>query len=222
VAETGANRYASADVSMGRQDIEDVRLEIAPVFDLGATVDWPEASAKTNQIVKVTMIGDDPSHQVHPATQQPDGTLHVAELRAGRYRVFAAAASASLYVSAVLLGSGDITGQLVDITPVSPPLHIVLKPNAGGVRGTVNQGGSSFVALIPQTYAAGAGAEFVRLVKCSPDGTFEIGGLPPGSYNALALENAPDATALLSLSTQASSVRVEEGATATLELRLAR
>jgi hypothetical protein len=223
IAEAGINRYGLTNVSVGRRDLDDVRVEIAPSFDSNVALDWADESApKSNWSVSVMLLGYDALHQVHPGRLQADGTIHFAEVRPGRYRVFAASSGGGYYASAVLLGSMGITGQLVDLTAVSPPLHIVLKPNAGTVRGKVEQGAGATVALFTQTFVSGAGGDFVRIAKCGPDGEFEFSGLPPGSYQAIASESALDSSRIRSLISSASSVRVEEGSASTLELRLSR
>ncbi|HEX5431398.1 MAG TPA: hypothetical protein VFW83_05500, partial [Bryobacteraceae bacterium] len=101
---------------------------------------------------------------------------------------------------------------------------IVLKSDAGSVRGTVKQSQDlkdCSVVLLPEGFAAG---DYGRMTKCDPSGAFEFTGIPPGSYEAIALElfrlddmTAPRLRAMLS---QAASVRVESGGSASIELDL--
>ncbi|MBV9401659.1 MAG: carboxypeptidase regulatory-like domain-containing protein [Bryobacterales bacterium] len=217
VAESGQNRYGLTDISVGRRDVDDLRVELASMLNLNATADWGEVP-KENRRVAAMIVGEDALHKIYFASGEA-GTLVFQEMRAGRYRIFAGSTGAA-YVSSVMLGSMDVTGQVVDLSMVSPPLQIVLKPNAGFIRGTVREANGATVMIVPQTFDASGGAEMIRLAKCAADGAFEIGGLPPGSYYAVATMAAPESVPLESVVSSATSVRVEEGSTATLELRL--
>jgi hypothetical protein len=217
--------YGVAKASVGARDLDDLRVQLTPSFPFSAVFDWGETTgAKANRraLVLLAEVGGLP--QVHQGRMQADGSVHFQEVRAGWYRIEAAAAESGYYPIAVLLGNSDVTGHVVELSPVSPPLRVVLKPAAGTVRGTVEQGNRATVALIPQTFAGG-GADLVRLATCGADGTFEIGNVPPGSYSALALDptgRLPSRDILRMLLPSATSVRVEESATASVDLRIQR
>ena len=125
------------------------------------------------------------------------------------------------YADSILLGSTDITNQRVALTPASPPIKIILKP-AGTLWGTIQDADTGTVVLIPQTIT-GIGYS----THSSIDKTFELAGLPPGDYYAIALEHFdPPAMAevvrLRSLLPRATSVRVESGSVGSLELKINR
>ena len=217
--------FGMAKATVGRRDVEDLRIHLAAPFPWSATFDWGEtAGVKENRkaFVLLAQVGGLP--EVHQGRMQADGSVRFEEVRAGKYRIAAASAESGYYPATVLLGNTDVTGQLVELSSVSPPLRIAFKPTAGVVRGTVDQGNGATVALIPQKFSSGE-AELVRLATCSADGTFEIGSVPPGSYYALALDPAitlPSRDTLRVLFPRASSVRVEESSTASVNLRIQR
>jgi hypothetical protein len=72
------------------------------------------------------------------------------------------------------------------------------------------------------------GSRFVAMAEPKADGTFEVQGMPVGEYFAAALEEAPDeggdawrdSAFLETLTSRASRVRLTEGLTASVNLRL--
>lgn len=84
----------------------------------------------------------------------------------------------------------------------------------------MEQGDGATVALLPQTFPSNGGGDLIRLATAGPDGAFEIAGVPPGSYYALALERgsrAPQPEQLRTLLSTATSIQVEESATTNVE-----
>jgi hypothetical protein len=127
------------------------------------------------------------------------------------------------YTAHVLVGNADVTGQPVQLSPSSPPIRIILGP-AAMLRGVVDKGEGAAVILWPQSTMPG---DFGRSISCGAGGAFETSGLPPGDYYAIAVERY-DAREMISAAylrgmiPRATSVRIEEGATVSLELNLTR
>ena len=123
------------------------------------------------------------------------------------------------YADSILLGSTDVTSQRVELTPASPPLKIVLKL-AGTIRGAIEDADAGIVVLFPQSvtgiaYSASSGA----------GRTFELDGIPPGDYYAIALDHfdsrtMAEALRLRSLMPRASSIKVQKGSVTTVPLRV--
>jgi hypothetical protein len=167
--------------------------------------------------VFVTLMSDTASTMIRTPIG-PEGILRFGEVLPGTQRIQADVEAGNYYVGSVLLGSTDITGQSVELTPASPPLKIVLKPG-GTVRGTLEQGDAATVILFPQDFI-GTGY--------SVQGTgnsFELQGIPAGRYNAVAMDRFDpsilrDATRLRGLLVRATSVQAQPGAVSSLQLRV--
>jgi hypothetical protein len=123
------------------------------------------------------------------------------------------------YADSILLGSIDMTTQRVELTPASPPIKIILKV-AGTIQGTVEDGVAATVVLFPHRFA-GIGYS----VQSGVGKTFELAGIPPGDYYAIALDHfdprtMAGAVRLRSLMPMATSVRVEQGSAVSVQLKV--
>src|SRR6185436_5576011 len=87
------------------------------------------------------------------------------------------------YADSIWLGSTNVTGQSVELTPTSPPIKIVLKP-AGTLRGTTEEAKAGTVLIFPQNLTGGG-----YFIQSGAAGTFQLAGIPPGNYYAIALDN---------------------------------
>ena len=202
-----------------RKDIDDVRIRLeSPIEILGAVVLGDGSPVPANGInLMLTSIDG-----IRNATGNTDkaGSLRIEDFSPGRYRIRAIVRSASYYVASVMVGEVDATRQPAVLNDSSPPLRIVLK--AGGrVAGNVERGEGAKLLLVPQTVAPG---DVVRVYPCGAGGNFELTGLAPGDYYAIAVTHfdAPFKTGIDGVRTitrDATSVRVEEGATASLHLK---
>jgi hypothetical protein len=123
----------------------------------------------------------------------------------------------------VFLGDREVTGQEVDLNATSPPIRLVMKASPGTIRGTVENGGGATVLLTPQT---AKDPDALLAIQCGPDGAFQIPGLPPGDYSAVAFDRVGteqgSSIPISSVLSAATRVHVDEGATATAQLQLNR
>jgi hypothetical protein len=202
------------------QDLDDLTIQfVTPVqLSVPATVILSDGSPPAPGVfVSVTLTSDTASGMIRTQID-PDGVLRFGEMFPGTSRIQADVEAGNYYVDSILLGSTDITGQSVELTPASPPLKIVLK--AGGtVRGTLEEGDTATVVLYPPNFT-GIGYSVQGAGKA-----FELTGIPPGEYNAIALDRfdpptLTDASRLRSLMPRAASVRVEPGSTASVQLKI--
>jgi hypothetical protein len=132
---------------------------------------------------------------------------------------------AGYYPVSVLLGGSEILGQRVALVPGSPPLRITYKAAQGSVSGMVENATEPSVILLPQQVRTLA---FARMARAKPDGTFEIAGVVPGDYYAVAVGRLdrmrPDSAlrdpAFLSLiATIGVRVRVDQSAASPIQLK---
>jgi carboxypeptidase family protein len=155
------------------------------------------------------------------ARPEPDGRFRFEGLYPGNYRVLAGAPPPLFYVSDVRLGDTPVLEE-VEFSAGSPELTIYYKANGGTVRGTVEKCGSGQVWLVP--HEAPARRHYAGACDGTSNGPsrFEITGIPPGDYYALAVpgyELWPGNvdTALLRGATR---LRVRAGETTQAELSL--
>lgn len=214
-------RFGSAAFRVEHQDPDDLTIQfVTPVsLSLPVAVVLSDGSLPAPGVsVSVTVMSDTASAMMR-APIDPDGVLRFGEMMLpGTSRIQADVEAGNYYVDSLLLGSTDIMGQSVELTPASPPLKIVLKPG-GTVRGTLEEGDTATVVLYPPNLT-GTGYSINGTGK-----TFELTGIPPGEYNAIALDKfdpptIADPSRLRSLIPKATSVRVEPGSTASVQLKI--
>jgi len=131
------------------------------------------------------------------------------------------------YLASIALGERDAMGQAVELTPDSPPLHIVYKEGGGTLKGTVADCGRATVLVVPREAALRKNM-FYRLIRrtsCSQSGGFQILNLRPGGYYAFALERyraEPNEFEELdpAITTKAAIVEIRDAETQTVELKV--
>ena len=214
-------RVGSAAFRVEHHDPDKLTIQfVTPVhLSIPVTVVLSDGSLPAPGVsVSVTVMSDTASAMMR-APIDPDGVLRFGEMMLpGTSRIQADVEAGNYYVDSILLGSTDITGQGVDLTPASPPLKVVLKPG-GTVRGTIEDGDNATVVLFPPNFT-GTGYSVQGAGK-----TFELTGIPPGEYNAIALDRfAPAAmtnsSRLRGLISRTATVRVEPGSTASVQLKV--
>jgi hypothetical protein len=214
-------RFGSAAFRVEHQDPDELRIQFVTPASLSVPVSvvLSDGSLPAPGVsVSVTVMSDTASGMMK-APIDPDGVLRFGEMvLPGTSRIQADVEAGNYYVDSLLLGSTDITGQSVELTPASPPLKIILKP-AGTVRGTLEEGDTATVVLFPPNFT-GTGYSVQGASKA-----FELTGVPPGEYSAIALDRFDpsiimDASRLRGLLPQTTSVKAEPGSVSSLQLRV--
>ena len=115
-----------------------------------------------------------------------------------------------------MVGDVDAMRQPVFLGDSSPPLRIILKIG-GRLSGNVDKGEGAKLLLVPQTLAPG---DVARVYPCGAGGNFELAGIPPGDYYAIAVTGfKAGIEALRAISRDATPVRVEEGVVTSVQLK---
>lgn len=206
-----------------RKDLDDLRIRLEAPFEMTAAVTLSDGSPPPQRPALVPRLISLDGLPSLGGTARKDGTWHFANVAPGRYLVQTPALIGSYYVTSSLVGTIDAMRQPVWLNSASPPIRIVVKPG-GTIAGTVEKGEGASVLLAPESFAPG---DMGWLRSCGAGGSFELTGLPPGEYAAIAvnridlekLTSLHDADTLRTILRDATAVRVDEGAVASLQLK---
>ena len=198
----------------------DVVIRMALPFFLRAVVEPRIPEPPTVELYPV----DSPPSGAEFSDSAPDGSLRFFHVYPTRYRVLVFGTVGGYYLDSILVGDRDLLGKEAMLTEGMPPLRIVYKPDSAGVHGRVEDCGGAAILLLPEDESLWD-YRFIHRAVCGPDGRFEVRGLRPGGWYALALERI-DATGLDDLATLrrlavlAARVQVEPGRFASLDLKV--
>jgi hypothetical protein len=232
---SGVTSLTVSGAPVSDKDVEDVHIRMATAFPVVVALASGSAEAPP------TGRHCDPSGCVaehgpillsltaeegQPRVRVADPANNLAKLNAafpGRYRVMQGLGiQGDPYVAAVMWGGRDVKGQVVELAPGAGPFEIVYKSGLGKVRGTVEKGDGASVFLVSNT---SGDILTYRQVTCGAGGSFEIGQVPPGDYFIVAFDRTngselPAADLPASIMPLASSLQVESGSTASVDLRM--
>jgi hypothetical protein len=175
---------------LAASDLENVQIRLMEPFALDGAVQWMDGGAPSTppENLRVTAVPiDRPEDQMGMALTGGNGQFRMNGLYEGYYKVLAPESSASYYLEAVFMGNHEITDTSAYLSRLSPQVRLVYMAGGGIVRGMVKDGEGAWVALV-QDRGQGAGRLAVRYAECADDaGRFELDGLRPGDYYALAV-----------------------------------
>jgi hypothetical protein len=126
-----------------------------------------------------------------PVENSQEYALVIPNVRPGRYRVHVQ--NAAGYAASVLMGGSDLLRQplVVGIGGSSTPIEITLRDDGAEVDGQVEEAAPSHIYLLP---VGESGGQF-RETMSTPDGSFALSQVPPGSYCVLAFDRQQDGLA---------------------------
>ena len=210
----------TADISIGRADVDDVQVHLAVPFRLMAAIEWKTVNgsqAATNPLPLLgiaTLIQPDTNEFVQVGIAESSGVMFE-NILPGRYKILVKPGLSAQ----VFLGEYEVTGQAFMAAADGPPLRIVLKTSAGTVRGTVEKGDGATVVLVPQRVESVA---LGQTVACGAGGSFEMTDVSPGDYYVAAFDHldglAPSEAMLDLARTRGTNVKVEERSAADVML----
>jgi hypothetical protein len=134
-----------------------------------------------------------PSPLRSPAAVLADGTFTAENLVPGRYQMSLASLPEGTYVKSVRYGGSDVTAKQIDISS-GGQIDVVLANRAASVAGVVvDEKGESpaaiAVCLWPETPDLMMVNQGTRVLIADQNGRFDIRGLRPGVYYAVAFED---------------------------------
>jgi hypothetical protein len=214
-------RMGSAALRVERADPDDLKIQFATPFSLSlpVVVVRSDGSPPGPGVSVVLNLNSETGPTGRVVKIESGGVLQVNEAIPGSYQIRADVVGGNYYVDSIWLGSTNITGQAVELTPAPVPVKVILKP-AGTVVGTIEEADAGAIVLFPQNFA-GAGYS----VQSGAGRTFEITGVRPDEYYAIALERLDpaaiaDPVRLRELMPRTTSVRVEPGSSSSVRLKV--
>lgn len=161
------------------------------------------------------------------AVSQPvEGTqehaLIIPNVRPGRYRV--RVESGVGFASSVFWGGTDLQQEplVVGMGGSSSPIEVTLRDDGAEVTGQVEEASQCYVFFLP---VSGSSGRF-RAAPSSPDGSFAIEQLPPGTYQVLAFDGVgedfvyPSQEVLLNFESKGQIIHVAAGQKERLRLKI--
>jgi hypothetical protein len=219
--------------AVGEKDVEGAQVRLGLAFFVEVTADWGDDATQKDGVQKdhpsSTMLSLAPLERQPPfyfdKSQTPPDIFPVLP---GRYRVMGGNARApGYYVASVTLGGAEVLGQVVELGPGSGPFRVSFKHDAGSVHGKAEKGEGASVFLVSRE---AGDLVHVRDAKCGAEGAFTFSGVPPGEYYVVAFDRVPGGGQMgsalpakdlpASIVSLATSVRVEAGTDASVEVRV--
>jgi len=235
VAETfegNTTRSARQDVSVTNTDADGVLLALTHGIEISGSVRFEGSAATAAEKVRVLLQPKDQEfgrESVSPA--QKDGTFKLTDVADGEYSVSVLSNCVVCYTKAAAAGSTNLlkTGLVVSSGDGPGSIEIVYSANTGTTSGTVTGADDlpapgAYVMLVPESGVRDTEDDTKSAAITDQYGRFEIRGVPPGHYKALAWQkfdsdSSGDPETIKPLADKADSFEVSPGATAALQLK---
>ena len=217
--------FGFAAVQAANNDVTGVRVRLNEPFTVTGKVEGAKSNGSSDlcESPGVSLISTEVDQEASSEVQD-NGTLRIAEVYPGRYKVQVCGVSTGSYLASVFIGGRDVLGQEFTLSS-GASMRVVFKSDGGVVQGTVDQGQGRTVALIPADDGL-LDPMFVATTTAGEGGRFEFTNVRPGEYRAISFDHVGDAAALTDplfvrgLSSWVTPVRVQPKQTATVALKV--
>ena len=228
---------ARVPIEIGNTDVRNVAVVVQPGFKLTGRVaiEGQQAGQNNPELANVLVTLDLDSR--NPLGEVPlvsplraDGTFQLDHVGRDDYRISLAGMPANAYVKSARLGSVDVmTDGLRLEQPPANVLEILLSRNSVTVEGSVqnekNEPAANVTVVLTPENSLRNRRDLYRTASTDASGRYRIEGVPPGDYRAYAWEDVEagawqDPEFLRQFEDRSRTVRVNEGGTSAVELRL--
>jgi len=212
-----------ADAMVANHDVEGITLRLSPPTSITGVVELDGKPAPS--VEGDAWLAPVDRHEPSPAAEFHEGGIQFRSVYPGRYRLIVEPGwiYGRHYLDRIWLGERDITLDEIEVSPGMPPFRVVLKTGGGRIRGSVPNGDGGMIVLAPREERMRVPGFIV--VSFFGGSQFEIDGVRPGDYYALAIKgrnfnvgDLQDPSNARPLLAGAPGVRVEENSTVTLTL----
>jgi protocatechuate 3,4-dioxygenase beta subunit len=223
----GVTQKGVAVPAVTNHDLEEVEIRLAPPFTLAGFVhrEEPRDSDGKRKVSAISLLPHGWNGSRELTFHEQDGRFLFKRVYPGRYTIFPLGFVPGYYLDSVRLGDQEVIGKPVELTSGALPVRIAYRPNAGRLRGAVEQGEGAAIVAIPQDEAFMDG-QFIRKTKCD-HGRYDIDSLRPGDYYVFAFDRIDDDALedpvfVRNIAPYAVTVRVQAGQPAQADLRVTR
>ena len=225
-------------VQISDRDLENVSVDLQPPHSLQGTIRM-EGDQPWNETGTVVVLEPlDSRDQAQRAVVKKAGGFEFDQLGVERYRIrlLPGNSNEQLYLKLIRYGEEESRNYTFSLAGAEERnLELVVSAKGAGVTGHIQREGdvnhevekdvAPRVVLIPDTADASEREADTRVAVFDQHDIFTINGLPPGSYKMYAFESVPDdswsdAEFLRAIAEKATDVRISEGDTKNIELKL--
>lgn len=221
---------AASEILTVDQNISDLRVQVHPAISIliNLRTESLKQTDSTNQnSVTVMLMSKGPQESVAGHALLEGGTSWTNELsrvEAGSYQPTFVTAE-PWYVESAMYGTQDLLRDdlITGIGGGGHAIEIVVRDDGGVLSGVASSDGHparSTVLIVPEETP-----NQLKMIATNEEGAFHIGGLAPGTYRLMALENANNLeyrnpAALTDYLMKAQTVRLTPNQTATVNLEI--
>jgi protocatechuate 3,4-dioxygenase beta subunit len=224
---------ATQEVDITNSDVDSVSLVLTHGADITGLVTFDGHTAAVSENLTVTLESRNPDTAFAGANQaqvKPDGSFLLRETGDGSYSIRVFSNCRECYLKSATAGGVDLLAQHITVTAGSGPanLELVYSSNTGKAAGAVTGDDGlplpgAYVVLVADAEAR-RDAEDLKSATTDQYGRFEIVGVAPGRYKALAWAKADsdvnsDLEFIKPFADKAESFEIEAGSTVTLTLK---
>ena len=212
-----------AEAAVGRHDLENIVLRLSEPFTVSGVLEFEGAADRDSHSMVMDLESATHGWSATGAAGA-DGSFHIKNVPQDRYKILANGRLSGYYLASVLIGGREVMGQEVELASGAAPLRVIFKLATGRVQGSVENGAGMTVVLIPRDESL-MNYQFIRFTRCANTGRFEIAGLRPGGYYAMALADADinaleDPDFVRTFAGGTTPVEVDNGLTVSLDLKV--
>jgi hypothetical protein len=231
---SGSKEVASLSINVGSEDIKDLRLvAIPPSTVTGRLVVDPAQAASLPPVLTMMALPmvPQPMQGTQPARVADDLSFELTALP-GRTRLVVQNLPPTWTIRSVRVNNIDVIDDGIDVRAHEDigDLEVELTNRITSVAGLVTNGGDAVknytVVIFPaDSKRWGPNSRYLRAGRPDQDGRFKVSGLPPGDYNAIALEKIEqgqntDPEFLGRVQPRSTTFSLFDGETKTLDLKL--
>lgn len=227
-------RIISVPLEVGSTDITGFVAQASPPLSLRGNVTVEDAARGFNLAsISVNLRVPDSGATVASVRPAADGAFSLERLPPGRYIAEVVCGASGAYVQSISVGGEEVRGRDFDLTSASGGLRIVLRTDSAALNGTVDspddmtghgeRQGRAAVILFPADPRL-RGVDMVTPAPVSSKNSFDVSGVRPGEYLALAFDDIDesqlqDPEFLGFLEALGLRVQLSPGATQTVNLK---
>jgi hypothetical protein len=228
------SRNISVPLEVGTTDITGFIARANPPLSLRGSVTLEDAARNVNlTAVGVNLRSVDSGMMIASARAEADGAFILENVPPGRYLADVFAGASGAYVQSITAGGEEVRGREFEVSAASQGLKILLRTDSATLQGTVDSSngaaGTAERPGRPSVILIAADPHFrgidpIRPARVSSKNTFEVSGLRPGEYLAMAFEDMDesqlqDPEFLDLLETLGTRVQLAPGGTQTVTLK---